>query len=216
MFIFICLEDSRRTPAQIDNLPPYVTFEEYEPNEINCEVSGNPMPTVTWTRVDGRMSSEAHVDGSRLKFDMPRKSDEGNYRCQANNGVGYEEKNTQIYVRPSTPQPTPPPRELVYIEPPSFSGESGQFVRLTCQPTTPVILKYEWTKDGYPLYRQHNLIINDNMLEIRDASPRDTGVYTCIGVDRRGQRNYTSDAQVVIEDSRPIPPGGSIRPPSGR
>ncbi|XP_037811627.1 basement membrane-specific heparan sulfate proteoglycan core protein-like isoform X4 [Lucilia sericata] len=208
-------ESSRRTPAKIDNLPSYFTFEEYVPSEVNCEVSGNPAPSVIWTRVDGQMSSEARVDGSRLIFEMPRKSDEGSYRCQANNGVGYEEKYTQIRIRPSTPQPTPAPRELVYIEPPSFSGESGQYVRLTCQPTTPVILKYEWTKDGYPLYRQHNLIINGNMLEIRETTPRDSGVYTCIGIDHRGQRNYTSDAQVHIEETRPnviIPSSNSIAP----
>ncbi|KAI8120669.1 Basement membrane-specific heparan sulfate proteoglycan core protein [Lucilia cuprina] len=201
-------ESSRRTPAKIDNLSPYFTFEEYVPCEVNCE-------SVIWTRVDGQMSSEARVDGSRLIFEMPRKSDEGSYRCQANNGVGYEEKYTQIRIRPSTPVSTPAPRELVYIEPPSFSGESGQYVRLTCQPTTPVILKYEWTKDGYPLYRQHNLIINGNMLEIRETTPRDSGVYTCIGIDNRGRRNYTSDAQVHIEETRPnviIPSSNSIAP----
>ncbi|XP_065366162.1 basement membrane-specific heparan sulfate proteoglycan core protein isoform X5 [Calliphora vicina] len=208
-------ESSRRTPAKIDNLSPYFTFEEYVPSEVNCEVSGNPAPSVIWTRVDGQMSGEARVDGSRLIFEMPRKSDEGSYRCQANNGVGYEEKYTQIRVRPSTPQPTPAPRELVYIEPPSFSGESGEYVRLTCQPTTPVILKYEWTKDGYPLYRQQNLIINGNMLEIRETSPRDSGVYTCIGIDHRGQRNYTSDAQVHIEETRPPYGGGSGVPQPG-
>lgn len=210
-------ESSRRSPAKIDNLSPYFTFEEYVPSEVNCEVSGNPAPSVIWTRVDGQMSSEARVDGSRLIFDMPRKSDEGSYRCQANNGVGYEEKYTQIRIRPSTPLPTPPPRELVYIEPPSFSGESGEYVRLTCQPTTSVILKYEWTKDGYPLYRQQNLIINGNMLEIRESSPRDSGVYTCIGIDQRGQRNYTTDAQVHIEEIRPpYNGGGSGVPQPGR
>ncbi|KAM7349811.1 terribly reduced optic lobes isoform 23-T23 [Cochliomyia hominivorax] len=200
-------ESSRRAPAKIDNLQPYFTFEEYEPSEVNCEVSGNPTPNVIWTRVDGQMSSEARVEGSRLIFEMPRKSDEGSYRCQADNGVGYEEKYTQIRIRPAIPAPTPAPRELVYIDPPSFSGASGERVLLTCQPTTAVILKYEWTKDGYPLYRQQNLIINGNNLEIRNASPHDSGLYTCIGIDQRNQRNYTSDAQVYIEDTRPVYPG---------
>ncbi|XP_037895157.1 basement membrane-specific heparan sulfate proteoglycan core protein isoform X24 [Glossina fuscipes] len=206
-------ESARRTPAKIENLPPYVTFDEYQPNQIDCEVSGNPMPTVIWTRVDGQMSREAHTEESRLIFESPRKSDEGSYRCQANNGVGYEEKYTTLRVRPTRPSPPTPPREVVYIEPPSFNGEPGSYVRLTCQPTTSVVLIYEWNKDGYPIYRTHNLIINANTLEIRESTQRDTGVYTCIGIDYRGRRNYTSDARVIIEEPRPpYNGGGSIGP----
>ncbi|KAL9883895.1 terribly reduced optic lobes isoform 7-T9 [Glossina fuscipes fuscipes] len=206
-------ESARRTPAKIENLPPYVTFDEYQPNQIDCEVSGNPMPTVIWTRVDGQMSREAHTEESRLIFESPRKSDEGSYRCQANNGVGYEEKYTTLRVRPTRPSPPTPPREVVYIEPPSFNGEPGSYVRLTCQPTTSVVLIYEWNKDGYPIYRTHNLIINANTLEIRESTQRDTGVYTCIGIDYRGRRNYTSDARVIIEEPRPpYNGGGSVGP----
>uniref|UniRef100_A0A1A9VWV6 Basement membrane-specific heparan sulfate proteoglycan core protein n=1 Tax=Glossina austeni TaxID=7395 RepID=A0A1A9VWV6_GLOAU len=206
-------ESARRTPAKIENLPPYATFDEYQPNQIDCEVSGNPMPTVIWTRVDGQMSREAHTEESRLIFESPRKSDEGSYRCQANNGVGYEEKYTTLRVRPTRPSPPTPPREVVYIEPPSFNGEPGSYVRLTCQPTTSVVLVYEWNKDGYPIYRTHNLIINANTLEIRESTQRDTGVYTCVGIDYRGRRNYTSDARVIIEEPRPPYDGdGSVGP----
>lgn len=185
-------------------MPPYYTFEEYQPNEINCEVSGNPTPVVTWTRVDGHVSNEARTEGTRLIFEMPRRSDQGNYRCEASNGVGSSvEKYTQVYVRPGTPSPPPPPpREFVYIEPPSFTGEPGEHVRLTCQPTTSLVLHYEWTKDGYPIYRQHNLIINGNMLEIRESSTRDSGIYQCIAMDQSGRRNYTTDAEVIIEENR--------------
>lgn len=182
-------------------------FEEYQTNEINCEVSGNPTPTVTWTRVDGRMSMEAHTDGTRLIFDAPRKSDEGRYRCKATNPLDTVEKYTQVYVRTSPPVPPPPPRELIYIEPPSYTGESGDSVRLTCQPTTSIVLVYEWNKDGYPLYRQSNVIVSGNTLEIREATARDSGYYTCIGIDLRNRRNYTNDAQVVIEESNYPAPG---------
>lgn len=197
-------EQSQRTPAQITNLPTYVTFEEFQVSSIDCVVSGNPEPRVTWTRVDGQMSYDARTEGSRLVFQSPRLSDEGNYRCQANNGIGSDEKYTQIYVR-QMPTPQPPAREFIYIEPPSFTGQPGEYVRLTCQPTTSITLVYEWNKDGYPIYRQRNLIINGNQLEIREASPRDSGLYTCVGIDKRSQRNYTSDAQVIIEENRPYP-----------
>lgn len=201
MLFFPFTESANRSPAKIDDLPPYVTFDEYQPNEINCEVSGNPRPSVIWTRVDGQMSHEVHTADTRLIFDSPRKSDEGSYRCQANNGLGYEEKYTTLHVRPVRPSSSVPPREVVYIEPPSFSGEPGDHVRLICQPTTSIVLNYEWTKDGYPIYQGHNLIINGNTLEIHQSTFRDSGVYSCHGIDQRGNRNYTSDARVVIEDN---------------
>ncbi|XP_050331108.1 basement membrane-specific heparan sulfate proteoglycan core protein isoform X15 [Bactrocera neohumeralis] len=200
-------EQSQRTPSQIVNLPQVVTFEEYQRNEIYCEVSGHPTPTVTWTRVEGQMSLEARTEDTRLIFEAPRKSDEGRYRCRASNENGIDEKYTQVYVRVAPPVAPPPPRELIYIDPPSFTGESGQPVRLTCQPTTSISLIYEWNKDGYPLYRQRNVIISGNTIEIRDSTPRDSGLYTCIGIDLRGRRNYTNDAQVLIEDSGYPAPG---------
>lgn len=202
-FAFSSSESSRRSAPRIENLPAYHTFTEYTPNEINCEVSGNPTPDVTWTRVNGQVSNEVRVEGSRLIFERPRKSDEGRYRCQAYNGEGPPvEQYTHVYIDVAPATPPPPMREEVFIEPPSYSGEAGQSVRLTCNPISNIILKYEWTKDGYPIYRQHNLIINNNMLEIREASPRDSGTYTCIGIDIRGRHNYTSDAVVIIEDIR--------------
>ncbi|XP_049312019.1 basement membrane-specific heparan sulfate proteoglycan core protein isoform X6 [Bactrocera dorsalis] len=200
-------EQSQRTPSQIVNLPQVVTFEEYQRNEIYCEVSGHPTPTVTWTRVEGQMSLEARTEDTRLIFEAPRKSDEGRYRCRASNENGIDEKYTQVYVRVAPPVAPPPPRELIYIDPPSYTGESGQQVRLTCQPTTSISLIYEWNKDGYPLYRQRNVIISGNTIEIRDPTPRDSGLYTCIGIDLRGRRNYTNDAQVLIEDSGYPAPG---------
>ncbi|XP_054087671.1 basement membrane-specific heparan sulfate proteoglycan core protein isoform X23 [Zeugodacus cucurbitae] len=208
-------EDSQRTPPQIINLPQVVTFEEYQRNEIYCEVSGYPTPAVTWTRVDGRMSPEARTEDTRLIFEAPRKSDEGNYRCEASNEMGNDQKYTQIYVRIAPPVAPQPPRELIYIDPPSYTGEAGRPVRLTCQPTTSISLTYQWNKDGYPLYRQRNIIINGNVIEIRDSTPRDSGLYTCIGIDLRGRRNYTNDAQVLIEESGGPGPGPYPGPQPG-
>ncbi|XP_037931811.1 basement membrane-specific heparan sulfate proteoglycan core protein [Teleopsis dalmanni] len=201
-------ESSQRTPARIVELPSQVTFEEYQPNEINCEVTGNPTPSVSWTRVDGQMSRDAHTDGTRLIFDAPRTSDSGHYRCQANNDIGTDERYTVVNVEESPLQPQPPIREFIYIEPPSWSGEPGQTIRLTCQPTTPITLVYQWNKDGYPIYRQQNVVLSGNQLEIREASPRDSGVYTCIGIDQRGHRNYTSEARVAVEQREPYQPPG--------
>lgn len=80
-----------------------MTFEEYQQSEINCEVEGNPAPTVTWTLVDGQREAHTRTYGSRLIFDSPRKTDEGRYRCQAVNSLSRDEKYVQVYVQSSAP-----------------------------------------------------------------------------------------------------------------
>ncbi|XP_041450431.1 basement membrane-specific heparan sulfate proteoglycan core protein isoform X4 [Drosophila obscura] len=191
-------QEGQRSPAQIVHLPNHVTFEEYQPNEINCEVDGNPAPTVTWTRIDGQADAQTRTDGTRLIFDSPRKSDEGRYRCQADNSLNRDEKYVHVYVQSSAP-PSPPPRERVFIQPEEYNGVEGDTFRLTCQSTSGANLHYEWSLNGYPLSGQRNIIVSGNVLEVRDSSVRDSGTYTCGAYDLRTHRNYTEDARVYIE-----------------
>ncbi|KAH8286775.1 hypothetical protein KR018_007424, partial [Drosophila ironensis] len=207
-------QQDQRAPAHIVNLPNSVTFEEYQPNEINCEVEGNPPPTVTWTRVDGQ--ADAHttrIEGNTLIFDSPRKSDEGRYRCQAENILDRDEKYVIVYVQSNAPQP-PPPRERLYINPEEFNGVTGDTIRLTCQSTSDANLRYEWSREGYPLSSSgsRNVIISGNYLEVRDASVRDSGVYTCLAFDLRTRRNYTENAHVYIDDRGQPPIENGARP----
>ncbi|KAH8235981.1 hypothetical protein KR032_011790, partial [Drosophila birchii] len=198
--------ESQRRPAQIVNLPNHVTFEEYQQNEIVCEVEGNPTPTVIWTRIDGQVDAHSRTYGNSLIFDSPRKSDEGRYRCQAENNLNRDEKYVQVYVQSSASQPSPP-RDRLYIQPEEHNGQAGESFRLTCQSTSVASLRYEWSHQGYPLASSapRNLYINGNTLEVRDASDRDSGTYTCAAFDPRTRRNFTADARVYIEPHQQPP-----------
>ncbi|XP_020802669.1 basement membrane-specific heparan sulfate proteoglycan core protein isoform X5 [Drosophila serrata] len=198
--------ESQRRPAQIVNLPNHVTFEEYQQNEIVCEVEGNPTPTVTWTRIDGQVDAHSRTYGNSLIFDSPRKSDEGRYRCQAENNLNRDEKYVQVYVQSSAPPPNPP-RDRLYIQPEEHNGVAGESFRLTCQTTSVASLRYEWSQEGYPISASgsRNIFINGNTLEVRDASDRDSGTYTCVAFDPRTRRNFTADARVYIEPNHQPP-----------
>jgi len=163
---------------------------------------------VTWTRVDGQVDGHTRTDGGRLIFESPRKSDEGRYRCAAQNQFNTDEKYVQIYVRGNAP---PPARERLYIQPEEYNGNSGDTVRFTCHTTSGAMLKYDWLHDGYPLrqQQQRNVIIIGDTLEIHDATARDSGIYTCVGIDTRSHRNYTEVARVYIEQrQQPVPTDG--------
>ncbi|KPU74137.1 uncharacterized protein Dana_GF21948, isoform F [Drosophila ananassae] len=204
---------AQRSPATIVSLPQTVTFEEYQPNQIVCEVEGNPTPTITWTQVDGQADAySTRTQGNRLIFDAPRKSDEGRYRCQAVNELNRDEKYVHVYVQSNAPHPPPAPDRL-YITPEEFNGVTGDPIRLTCSSTSDARLRYDWNHDGYPISSSgsRNVIINENYLEVREATVRDSGVYTCLAYDPRTRRNFTVDARVYVEnrDQPPITDGAS-------
>lgn len=163
-----------------------------------------------WTRVDGQADGYTTTDGTRLIFNPPRKSDEGRYRCVAQNELASDERYVQVYVRTSAPVPTPQ-RVHVYIQPKEYNGQSGDDVIFTCQSTHDGSLRYEWLFNGYPInvHQLRNVYARNELLEIRDATDRNSGTFTCIGIDLRTHRNYTEDAQVYIEQrpQRPVDNG---------
>ncbi|XP_070074540.1 basement membrane-specific heparan sulfate proteoglycan core protein isoform X24 [Drosophila takahashii] len=200
-------QEDQRSPAHIVDLPNDVTFEEYVSNEIVCEVEGNPPPTVTWTRVDGHADAQStRTDNNRLVFDSPRKSDEGRYRCQAENSLSREEKYVVVYVRSNPPQP-PPQQDRLYITPQEVNGVAGDSFQLSCQFTSAASLRYDWSHDGRSLSASspRNVVVRGNVLEVRDANVRDSGTYTCVAFDLRTRRNFTESARVYIE--QPNEPG---------
>ncbi|XP_050742444.1 basement membrane-specific heparan sulfate proteoglycan core protein isoform X17 [Drosophila biarmipes] len=190
----------QRSAAEIVDLPSEVTFQEYVRNEIVCEVRGNPPPTVTWTRVDGIEAQSTRTYGNRLVFDSPRKSDEGRYRCQAANDQNQDEKYVIVYVESNPPQP-PPPQDRLYITPEMYNGLAGESFQLQCQFTSAASLRYDWSHDGRSLSSSpaRNVQVRGNVLEIRDSTVRDSGVYTCVAFDLRTRRNFTESAHVYIE-----------------
>ncbi|XP_033169646.1 basement membrane-specific heparan sulfate proteoglycan core protein isoform X23 [Drosophila mauritiana] len=189
------------SPAEIVNLPSHVTFEEYVSNEIICEVLGNPAPRVTWARVDGHADAQStRTYDNRLIFDSPRKSDEGRYRCQAENEQNRDEKYVIVYVQSNPPQP-PPQQDRLYITPEEINGLAGESFQLNCQFTSVASLRYDWSHNGRSLSSSpaRNVQIRDNTLEVREASESDSGIYTCVAYDVRTRRNFTESARVNID-----------------
>ena len=61
---------------------------------LNCEVSGDPEPIATWIKE----SNDQRSDGNILNFTNIKRSDSGDYRCEAENKCGKEIKNASINV----------------------------------------------------------------------------------------------------------------------
>ena len=66
--------------------PEDVTVREGDDISLECQVGGDPRPSFTWTREDGRVIKSAKE--SSLKMRRVLSSDEGVYQCRADNAVG--------------------------------------------------------------------------------------------------------------------------------
>ena len=66
---------------------------------LSCSASGNPPPSITWTRLDGEMLSDATAGEDRLEIARAGLHHAGLYQCLADNGLGQVDSlNIQLVV----------------------------------------------------------------------------------------------------------------------
>ena len=61
---------------------------------LSCEVSGDPVPSVSWIKV----SNDEHRVGKILNFTRISRKDAGSYTCEASNRCGKDSKTAFINV----------------------------------------------------------------------------------------------------------------------
>ena len=67
---------------------------EGHPYYLSCEVSGDPVPSVSWIKV----SNDEHRVGKILNFTSISRNDAGGYTCEASNRCGKDSKTKSIDV----------------------------------------------------------------------------------------------------------------------
>lgn len=91
---------------------------------------------------------------------------------------------------PIRPLPIPPPpirsadasNKYQISKPTVCSLHPGDVLKLSCPlPATGTIT---WTKDGSSLGTNNRTLIEQEVLQIRDATPKDSGLYTCTSVGK--------------------------------
>lgn len=90
----------------------------------------------------------------------------------------------------STSYPTPPPpirsaepsNKYQISKPTVCSVHPGEVLKLSCPlPATGTIT---WTKDGSSLGTNNRTLIEQEVLQIRDATPKDSGLYACTSMGK--------------------------------
>ncbi|NXC61674.1 HMCN1 protein, partial [Aleadryas rufinucha] len=167
---------------------------------LTCEVTGNPVPQVTWLK-DGQALAEAGdprmvSSGRSLQISEAQLSDTGRYTCVASNTAGDRSKtyHLNVLVAPS-------------IVGADSQGNAEDVTVILNSPTSLVCEAYSyppatitWLKDGNPLESSRNIRIlpGGRTLQILNAQQDSAGRYTCIATNEAGKALRHYEVKVYI------------------
>eukprot|EP00079_Xenopus_tropicalis_P025690 XP_012819117.1 PREDICTED: immunoglobulin superfamily member 10 [Xenopus tropicalis] len=171
---------------------------------IPCEASGNPSPTILWTKVSSgtfvsktrRVNKmEVFMNGT-LSIPSVGIQDGGQYLCVANNQLGSDRLLVTLSVI------TYPPR-ILQGRSREITVHSGNSVNVNCQaegspfPTITWTLKNETIPFGTSTSNRKIFVQPDGTLIIKDVTVYDRGIYRCLATNLAGEDTFTVRIQVI-------------------
>ncbi|XP_042243141.1 neuroglian-like isoform X6 [Homarus americanus] len=158
---------------------------------FNCEASGDPKPTITWTK-NGQLL-DTHE--TTVVFDTLESSMKAAIACNASNEHGYVYKSVYLNVLSLPPEWLTEPADLAVLE--------GGAATLECEAYGSPDPNMTWAKmegdekviidDGDPRYD-----VEDNKLIIKSVDEDTEGQYICIATNKFASLN--SVAEIVMRE----------------
>ncbi|MBN3302329.1 HMCN1 protein, partial [Amia calva] len=167
---------------------------------LTCEVTGNPVPQVSWLK-DGQPLEEDEQHqvlshGRFLQISSAQVADTGRYTCLASNTAGDRSKHFNLNVLVS----------------PTISGAdvegTAEDVTVTLNSPTSLVCEVQsyppaniaWLKDGSPFESRRNVRVlpGGRTLQILNAQEEDAGRYTCVATNEAGETLKNYEVKVYI------------------
>eukprot|EP00066_Takifugu_rubripes_P004963 XP_003968701.1 PREDICTED: contactin-5 [Takifugu rubripes] len=215
---YICLVKNTVTNARVLSPPTPLTLKtdgimgEYEPKievhfppsvlaargatvRLECFALGNPVPTITWRKINGNIPKKARLRKSQAVLEIPniQLEDSGTYECKAENprgGTAFK-GHLQVYTLPQW---------VRMIN--DTQMDSGEKLRWECKATGRPRPTYRWLRNGLPLTSQSGVEILNGELTIHKVQQTDSGMYQCVGENKYGA--IYSNAELKILASAPV------------
>jgi len=153
--------------------------------ELKCVASGNPDPTITWTRQNNLLpSGEKSLEAKSLVIESVDRHEAGIYICEARNGVGHKSATATIKLQVLYPPEIELETDRVH------SGENKE-AHLTCiihgNPTPTV----RWYKNSMLLEETNTVRMEDRsnrhtLILSSIRSGMDFGNYSCVAENSLG------------------------------
>ena len=153
---------------------------------IVCTGTGQPQPTITWSKLGGVLpKGRNEVMNDALKIYRVTRDDGGIYTCKADNILGSATAMAQLMVFSPLRFKVRPPQELTPIV--------GSTVRLPCVAESDLRPTLTWTKDD-SILPVGSRILQNNTLVLGSIKKSHKGSYTC----RASNPLTTIEAKVKI------------------
>ncbi|CAN8014272.1 unnamed protein product, partial [Ixodes persulcatus] len=195
---------SVHTKPYFVRVPEDVTTISDESVEFQCKVNGDPKPTVTWRRQDGKMPvKRANIQEDKsLRIQNVAPTDEGTYICESENFVGSVSASASLTVhsRPSF-RLTPEDQKV------GLNGVAKFDCLATGNPQPSVF----WTREGNQMLmfpgKSHGRfsVTNEGSLVISSVRKEDRGYYTCSALSVVGSSMAKGHLDVTAMADLPPP-----------
>lgn len=217
-------------PLQSDSLmhPPKFTKElkdvvasDGEPLQLNCHVSGDPLPQIVWTKNGKKLTSSDVIDIkyksgiASLRINELFPEDSGTYVCTAKNSMGETATQCKLDVKKvagSTGKPGDKKGSMMKAPVINKHTESGYYkdgseVVIKCNITCPDPFNVIWLHDNREIKNTPDFeYLNDGdvySLHIPEIFPEDAGTYTCEAFNKGGESFSSCTITVLGEQKDP-------------
>ena len=179
--------------------PQVQTAAEGESVSFECKADGIPAPEYKWIH-NGKDISKSDYNPNRIispnmiTIKNLRKSDTGNYGCNATNDVGYVYKDVYVNVLALPPEITSYPEKMKRTV-------DGTTVTLSCRTfgaPKPIV---KWFHDDDELTGGRYVITPEGDLQIKEVKFFDAGDYLCNATNKFGSQ-WAKGSLVVKEHTR--------------
>ena len=147
--------------------------EEKQNVTIACTASGQPQPSVTWSKsVGGLPKGRTAVMNGGLKIYEAIRKDGGTYICKAENVLGSATSTAQLMVFSRLQFKVRPPQEVT-------PDKIGSTVRLPCVAESDLKPTITWIKDGKSSLPVASIVLLNGTLVLQSIKKSHEGSYTC-------------------------------------
>ncbi|XP_062977747.1 contactin-4-like isoform X3 [Elgaria multicarinata webbii] len=158
---------------------------------LECFALGNPVPTISWRRADGKQipkKARRHKSSSILEIPNFQQEDAGLYECVAENVRGKNVARGQLTFYA-------PPNWIQKISDAHVAIEES--IYWECKANGRPKPSYSWLKDGELLIPQERIQIEHGALTITSVNLSDTGMYQCVAENRHGVIYVSAELSVI-------------------